>query len=338
MMKHKGPVALCGLLIVTALLFVASLVWGSVSIPASEVWRILCGDAAGVPAAWCSIVVESRVPQALTALLCGAALSGAGLILQTVFRNPLAGPSILGIDAGANLGVAIVMLLLGGVVSAGGYTLGGFALIIAAALVGAMLVMLLLLVMASMLRSEVMLLIVGMMISYLTSSLISLLHFQATGDTMRSFIVWGMGSFSSVTMDRLPYLVASVSVGLMMALLMIKPLNALLLGDRYARNLGVSVRTTRVVLLLICGLLTATCTAFCGPVAFLGLAVPHLARLVLGSSNHRTLMPACMLTGASLALLCNILSTLPSTSIIPINVITPLIGAPTVIMVVMRKK
>lgn len=336
----KGRLLTLSLAAITAVLFVASLYWGSVSIPAHAVTQVLLGsDEALEHVSWGYIVLENRLPQAITAMLCGASLAAAGLLLQTAFRNPLAGPSILGIDSGANLGVALVMLLAGGVITAGNLTLGGFSLIIVAALAGAMGVMALLMVLNQMLRNDVMLLIAGIMLGYISSSLISLLNYQATAEGVQNFMRWGMGSFAGVSTDRLPWFCALTLSGIVLALTLIKPLNALLLGDNYARNLGISIRRTRTLLLCTTGLLTASCTAFCGPIAFLGLAVPHIARLVLGSANHRSLLPATLFTGASLALLCNLISTLPSgATIIPINVITPIIGAPVVLWVILRRQ
>nr|MCR5181242.1 iron ABC transporter permease [Bacteroidaceae bacterium] len=277
-------------------------------------------------------------PQAITATLSGAGLAASGLILQTTFRNPLAGPSILGIDGGANLGVAVAMLFLGGSFLAGSFSLSGFLLVIVSAMIGAWSIMFVLIFFSRFLRSNTMLLITGVMISSFTSSLISLLNYGATEEGVRSFMVWGLGSFSNVTLDRLPAFCGAMILGIIGALTLIKPLNALLLGEHYASNLGINVRRTRTLLLIATGLLTATSTAFCGPIGFVGLAVPHLARLILGTSNHRTLLPATLLTGASLALLCNILSTLPAHSLIPINVITPVLGAPIVIWVIMKMK
>lgn len=335
-MKH---LAIPLLVILTLVLFVGSLYWGSISIPAHAVTDVLLGhgDTLDHPS-WTYIILHNRLPQAITALLCGASLAAAGLLLQTAFRNPLAGPSILGIDSGANLGVALVMLLAGGTITAGTVSLGGVALIIVAALAGALGVMGLLLVLNQLLRNDVMLLIAGIMLGYLSSSLISLLNYQATAEGVQNFMRWGMGSFSGVSTDRLPMFCSLSLAGIALAISLIKPLNALLLGDNYARNLGISIRRTRTLLLCTTGILTASCTAFCGPIAFLGLAVPHLARLALGSANHRSLLPATLFTGASLALLCNLISTLPSgATIIPINVITPIIGAPVVLWVILKK-
>ncbi len=327
-----------GLAVLSALLFAANLFWGSVHIPAAAVWDILCGYETD-KASWSFIIWENRLPQAVTALLCGGALSVAGLLLQTAFRNPLAGPSILGIDSGASLGVAIVLLLWGGSLTTGSFSLGGFLLVICAALTGALFITGLLLFFSTLLRSNVMLLITGIMISYLTSSAISLLNYIATDEGVHSYIIWGMGNFSGVSADRLPAFVTALLVGLGGAFCLTKPLNALLLGDRYAENLGISIRRTRTLLLCTTGLLTAVCTAFCGPIAFVGLSVPHLARLLTGTANHRSLLPCTLFTGASLTLLCNLISTLPGESgLIPLNVITPVLGAPVIIYVILQQK
>lgn len=337
MKSSSSSLTLCLLAVAVAVLAMANVYCGSVHIPMEDVTRILRGGEAARQS-WTYIIFENRIPQVVTAMLAGAGLASAGLMLQTALRNPLAGPNILGIDAGANLGVAIVMLLLGGSLTAGAFTLSGFVLVIVAAMLGAWAVMAVLLMFSRILRSDIMLLITGVMIGYLASSLISLLNYGATEEGVRSFMVWGLGSFANVTLDRLPAFVGSMGVGIVLSLLLVKPLNALLLGENYATNLGINVARTRTLLLFTTGLLTATSTAFCGPIAFIGLAVPHLARLFLGTSNHRTLLPATLLTGAALALVCNLLSTMPSQSVIPINVITPVIGAPVVIWVMVRMK
>ena len=334
-MKGVGSILfLMGALVV---LMTANVYFGAVNIPARAVTDILLGHEAE-RASWNFIIWENRMPQTITALFSGAGLAASGLLLQTAFRNPLAGPSILGIDGGANLGVAVTLLLLGGSLTAGVFSLNGFLLVIIAAMAGAWAIMAILIIFSRLLRSNTMLLITGVMISYLTSSLISLLNYGATEEGVRSFMMWGLGSFANVTIDRLPAFVLTMSVGIIGSLLLIKPLNALLLGENYATNLGINVRRTRTLLLFCTGLLTATSTAFCGPIAFVGLAVPHIARLILGTADHRRLLPATLLTCACLALLCNLLSTLPADSLIPINVITPVLGAPVVIWVIMRMK
>lgn len=326
------------LILSVAVLAMANLVWGSVSIPLADTVSILLGKGACGHPSWEYIIMDNRIPQMLTAALTGASLAVGGLLLQTTFRNPLAGPSILGIDSGANLGVAIVMLLLSGTMTLGSMTLSGYLLVIIAAMLGAGCIMALLLVFSQKINSHLMLLITGIMVSYITGSLISLLNFGATEQGVHAYMMWGMGNFSGISTERLPLFAALCGLGLLSAFLLMKPLNALLLGEHYARNLGYSIKPLRTKLLLVTGLLTATTTAFCGPITFLGLAVPHLARLATGTHNHRTLLPATMLTGAILALTCNLISTVPSSgSIIPINIITPCIGAPIVIWIILKK-
>ena len=319
------------------MLFVLNILVGSVAIPAEDVVRIIFGDDEAVKPSWRFIILQSRLPQALTATLAGSALAVSGLMLQTAFRNPLAGPSVFGINSGAGLGVALVMLWLGGSFSAGSVSVTGFVAVLAAAFVGAMAVMLLIFLFSTMVRNSVMLLIIGIMIGYISNSAVSLLNFFATDEGVRSYMVWGMGSFSGVSTQMLPWFSLVTVAALFAALLLIKPLNALMLGDRYAENLGVNIIRVRNWLLVITGLLTAIVTAFCGPVAFIGLAVPHIARLLFHTDNHRLLMPATMLTGAVVALLCNVLCFLPGTlGVIPLNAVTPLIGAPVIIYVILR--
>ena len=335
---NKGYISCIMLGIMVLLFFVVSLLIGSVSIPVSETFRILIGEESVKPS-WQYIVIESRLPQAVTAMLCGASLAVCGLILQTAFRNPLAGPSIFGVNSGAGLGVALVMLFFGGSVSAGTVSIGGFMAVLLAAFAGAMGVMALIFFFSTLVRSHVMLLIVGIMIGYMAGSAISLLNFFATDEGVKSYMVWGMGSFGGVSLKMLPTFSVITLITLAVSLALVKPLNALVLGDRYAENLGVNIIRVRNWLLLVTGVLTAVITAFCGPVAFIGLAVPHIARLVLGTDYHRVLLPATILTGSAVALLCNILTVLPGEGgIIPLNAITPLIGAPVVIYVILSRR
>lgn len=288
---------------------------------------------------WQFIIMEARLPQALTAILSGASLAVSGLMLQTAFRNPLAGPSIFGINSGAGLGVALVMLLLGGSVMTNAFTVSGFVAILLAAFTGAMLVTGIIFVCSSMVRNNIMLLIIGIMIGYLSSSAISLLNFFATEEGVKSYMVWGLGNFGGVSMAHMPVFASVTLVGLILSIALIKPLNALLLGEQYAENLGINTHRVRNILLLVTGLLTAITTAFCGPVAFIGLAVPHIARLLLTTDNHRQLLPATILTGAVVALLCNLLCYLPGeTGVIPLNAVTPLLGAPVIIYVIIKNK
>lgn len=334
-MKRLLPYLLIPCIIV---LFAANLLYGSVRIPASEVFHILFGgESAHV--SWNYIIWESRLPQALTALFTGAAVASSGLMLQTAFNNPLAGPDILGINSGAGLGAAIVLLLFGGIMPAGNLLFSGSLALVAAAFVGAIMVTLLILLFASRLRSHTMLLIIGMMIGYIVSSAVSLLNFFSTAEGVQSYMMWGMGNFGGVSRAQLPLFCGFILVGLTIAISLVKPLNALLLGDRYARNLGINVRRTRALLLLSTGLLVAVTTAYCGPINFIGLAVPHIARLVLGTGDHRSLMPATLLTGSFIALLCNLISILPGDNgLLPLNAITPIIGAPVIIYVILSRR
>lgn len=325
------------LILTIIFLWMVNLAVGSIRIPVKDIFNILFSDYHGKES-WRFIILESRLPQSITAILCGGALSASGLMLQTAFKNPLAGPSIFGISGGAGLGVALVMLFLGGSVSALSFTFTGFLAIFLAAFIGAMIVTAIIFLFSSIVRSNVMLLIIGIMIGYLSSSAISLLNFFATEEGVRSYMVWGMGSFGGVSLSQLPLFATIVVLGIIGACLLIKPLNALLLGERYAENLGINTIRVRNQLLLVTGLLTAITTAFCGPIAFIGLAVPHIARLFLQTDNHRHLLPVTILTGSIIALLCNIICYLPgSNGIIPLNAVTPLIGAPVIIYVIAKK-
>ena len=317
-------------------LFLGNLFIGSVRIPADETLHVLLGGAASRES-WTYIVLHSRIPAAVVALLTGAALSASGLMLQTVFGNPLAGPDILGINSGAGLGVAIVMLAFGGVLPVGASLMGiQFSLVIAA-FAGALVVTALLLLFSSFTKSNVMLLIIGIMLNFMVNSSITLLNFFSTEEGVHSYTMWGMGTFGGVTLEQLPLFSLLAFVGLAVAVSLIKPLNALLLGTHYAENLGINIRRTRTLLLLSTGLLVAVTTAYCGPISFIGLAVPHIARLLLGTSDHKRLMPATLLCGAAVALLCNLISTLPAGGrLLPLNAITPFIGAPVIIFVVIK--
>ena len=323
--------------IVLVALAIACLLMGSVDIAPSQVLAIITGRGSN-NAAWEIIVLQSRVPMIVTAMLAGAALSVAGLLLQTTFNNPLAGPSILGVSTGAGLGVAIVMLALGGTVgTVAGYSMGSYVATLLGALLGATIVLVLLIAMSGIVRSSTMLLIVGILISYLASSVISLLNSIANEEGVHSYVAWGFGNFQGVSVEQLPLYSGLIVVSLLGSLLLVKPLNALLLGTRYAENLGVDTRRTRHLLLLLTGVLTAVVTAYCGPIGFVGLVVPHIARLLLGTSNHSRLLPATMLAGACVTLLCTLISVNGRHGIIPINAITPIIGVPIIIYIIVNR-
>ena len=332
-------ISLAALTIALIVLAVLCLLIGSVDISAGAVWDIICGRGAENKA-WEIIVLQSRVPTIITAALAGAALAVSGLLLQTTFNNPLAGPSILGVSSGAGLGVAVVMLAFGGVIGSNsmGVSIGSYVATLLGAVAGAGAVLGVLMAMATIVKSNTMLLIVGILISYLTSSIVSLLHARASEEGVHSYVAWGFGSFSGVSVEQMPIFATLTILGLAASALMVKPLNALLLGTRYAQNLGVDTKRARNRLLLITGVLTAVVTAFCGPIGFLGLVVPHIARLALSTSNHIRLIPATILAGADTALLCSLLSVSGNHGIIPINAITPVIGIPIILYIIINRR
>ncbi|MGP1492250.1 MAG: iron chelate uptake ABC transporter family permease subunit [Prevotella fusca] len=320
------------------LLFGLNLLTGSVQIPFADVVDILFNRFDGKES-WRYIVLENRLPQTLTSMLCGASLAVCGLMLQTAFRNPLAGPDVFGISSGAGLGVALVMLLLGGSVSISTFTVSGFFAILTAAFIGAIGVTALILFLSTLVRNSILLLIVGIMVGYVSSSVVSLLNFFATEDGVKSYMVWGMGNFGGVPMNHMPLFASLCLAGVVASFFLVKPLNILLLGPQYAESLGISTRQMRNILLVVVGLLTAVTTAFCGPVSFIGLAIPHVSRLLFRTENHQTLLPGTVLNGALIALLCNFICYLPGESgIIPLNAVTPLIGAPVIIYVILKRR
>lgn len=330
---RRHSIAISVFVLIITVLFPALLIVGSVDIPGHDVWAALTGGDVSRDA-WRTIVIETRIPAACTAALAGAALSVAGLLLQTTFDNPLAGPSILGVSTGSSLGVAIVLLAAGGSAS-----IASQSAVLAGALIGALVIMTILVAMSSIVRSASMLLIVGILIGYLSSSAISLLNFFATQEGVHSFVIWGLGNFYGVPSDRLPAFASAALLLLAASLLFIKPLNALLLGRRYAENMGVHTIRVRNQLLLLSGALTALVTAACGPIGFIGLVVPHIARLSLGSSNHAILLPTTILAGAATGLLCEFICVLPSQfGVMPVNAVTPIVGVPVIIYIIIRRR
>ena len=320
-----------GIFVLTAL----NLSLGSVSIPMKWVFAALTGHE-DTPVVYANILMKSRLPQTITAAMAGAALSIAGLLMQTLFRNPLAGPSVLGISSGASLGVAAVVLLAG----AGG--LMGMSIYYAsilAAFVGAFVVLLLISYFSARLHDNAMLLIIGLMLGYITSSLVGVLNFYATSENVHSYTLWGLGSFSGVGWSQMPLFSGLIVIGLLVSLGMPKWLNMLLLGDRYASNLGLRVPRARLAVIIVAGVLTAAVTAFCGPIAFLGIAVPQVSRFLVGRNEHTVLLPITLLTGMFIALLCNLIARLPGLEgALPINAVTSFMGAPIVIWVILDKR
>lgn len=331
------PMALLALL--TAAAFLASLFVGSVDIPAPQVLTVLLG---GEPAraAWSTIVLDFRLPKALAALLAGAALSVSGLSMQTLFRNPLADPYVFGLSAGASLGAALVLLAAGGVgvTLLAGLGLFGSAAVTVAAAAGAALVMGLVLLASRWVRGTVTLLIIGIMIGYVAGALVSVLAHAAIPERLQAFFNWSAGSFASVTWSQMPIFAGVLAIGFVLSALMAKPLNALLLGDTYAASMGVPLRRARVGIIAATALLAGGVTAFCGPIGFLGLAAPHLARALLHSADHRLLLPATALLGGTLALLADVIAQTPgATALLPLNAVLALIGAPVAIWVIVRR-
>ena len=337
--RQTPPILLISIGIVTIglLLFVMNLCFGSVSIPMKETWAAVFG---GDTSTYRTIILDYRLPQAITALLAGIGLSVSGLLMQTLFRNPLADPSLLGISSGSSLGVALVVLLG----TATGLSVSTLALwstfgVTVAAFLGAFAVLLLILALSSRLRSMVSLVLVGIMIAYIASSVTDILKFFSQKEGLHSFVIWGLGSFSNVSKAQLPFFAATVILGVVASFLLFKTLNLLLLGERYAENLGVNIKRSSMLIILVSGFLTAIITAFCGPIAFLGLAVPHIARFLFRSSDHKLLIPATAFLGMDLALFCNLIARLPSfEGNLPINSVTALIGAPIVLWVIFHRQ
>lgn len=319
----------------TIVLLMLNLAIGSVNISIQDVWAAIFNDDKADETVR-FIILDSRFPAAITAFLAGASLAVCGLMMQSAFRNPLAGPSVLGVNSGASLGVALVMLLWGGTFRGSALGIGGISSVMAGAFVGAMAVMGVILFLSNVLRNPVTLIVAGMMIGYLVSSMITLLNFQATTQGVQSYVMWGMGSFTGQTRETLIPFAVLTGVGLLFAELLVKPLDLMLLGDGYARNLGLNLNRARNLLLVATGILSAVTTAYCGPVSFLGLAIPHITRLMFPTDIHRILMPACILTGGSVAMMCNLLCLVPSSGILPLNAVTPLIGAPVIIWVILK--
>lgn len=323
-------------LLLLPVLCLLSLLVGSVHISPAEVWAALMGNSDETVR---YIVTESRLPQMCTALLAGAALGVSGLVMQTLFSNPLADPSLLGVNSGASLGAAIALLAFGGSFALGGAALSGVLFTVGASFVGACAVIALIALCSRWLTSNLSLLVAGVMLSFIISSVISLLSFYATSEGVRSFVVWGLGDFSGVSSSRLWLMSILVIVPVCGVRLCATSMNALLLGADYATNLGVNVKRVRTLLLILTGLLTAVVTALCGPISFIGLAVPHVSRMLLRTADHRKLLPAVFVMGADVALLSLILSHLPGEAgTLPIATITPLLGAPVVLYILVKRR
>ena len=340
-MKRSVPVYMMLLAVSILVLLMLNLFLGSVHIPMRSIWNILWGMDNGESVVWNNIIWKSRLPQSLTALVAGSGLAVSGLQMQTVFRNPLAGPSVLGISSGASLGVAFVVLLSG---SLGGMALSRMGLmgevaLTVAAIAGALSVMALIVYVSQKVHGNVTLLIIGVMIGYVANAVIGVLKFFSVEEDIRAYVIWGLGSFARVSGNQVMVFVCIMLILLPLSFLLIKTLNLLLLGDAYARNLGLNIKKARLQVIACSGVLVAIVTAYCGPITFLGLAVPHLCRGIFRTSDHRVLMPASMLAGAALALLCNLVARMPGfEGALPVNSVTSLVGAPVVVSVLFKKR
>ena len=343
-MMHRNPIATFVLFAVgLVLLFTVNLLWGSIPISLHETIDILFhgGEETPLSTIHRNIILSSRLPQALTAVVAGAGLAVSGLQMQTVFHNPLAGPSVLGITSGAPLGVAFVVLLTGELGNVALSNLGflGNVALTTAAILGSMATLLLMTLIARRVENTVTLLIIGVMIGYVANAAIGVLKYFANDDDVREYVIWGLGSFSRVSGNAVTLFISVMAILLPLTFFMVKPMDLLLLGDSYARNLGLNIRRARALVILFSGAIVAVVTAYCGPILFIGLAVPHLCRGALQTGSHRLLVPACLLTGALLALFCNLVARTPGyEGALPVNSVTALVGAPVVVSVLLNRK
>ena len=339
MRNKKITFGILGIIIVGIILFILNLFVGSVTVPLDEIFKVLLKENSDNTLN--VIIFNYRLPQALTALLAGAALAVAGLLMQTLFRNPLADPSMLGISSGASLGVGIVILLTGAISGTAVSSFGWWSTIgvSLAAFIGAVIVLFVMLAFSSRMKNMTTLIIIGLMIAYLAGSITDILKFFSLKEDIHAFVIWGMGSFSGVGTSKMPVFAISIIIGLIVTLFLSKNLNILLLGEMYAENLGLNIRKNSVIIILVSGYLTAIVTAYCGPIAFVGLAMPHIARFLFKSSDHRLLIPATMLIGMDMALVCNLIARMPGfDGNLPINAVTAFIGAPVVISVILKSR
>lgn len=319
-----------------AFLFILDLLLGTVDVPLKDILSICLGQGSENPA-YQLIVWEYRLPKAITASLAGGGLAVSGLLMQTLFRNPLAGPFILGISSGASLGVALLVLGTASITFSFSEILGEFSLIISAC-IGAALLMSLVLFASQKIHQHVTLLIMGLMFGYTAGALVSILSYFSTAEQIQSFVFWNMGSFSDTNWDKMAFFFPAIAIGGLIAFLCSYPLNALMLGESYAKSMGMNVKRVRIWIIISTSLLAGTVTSFCGPIAFLGVAVPHVARRIYRRSEHRGLIPICALCGMTIALMSDIISGVPGMDTsLPINSVTALIGAPFVIFIILKR-
>ena len=339
MKNRRITFGILGIIVLGIVLFMLNLFVGSVMVPFDDILKVLLHD--NTDKTLSVIIFNYRLPQALTALLAGAALAVAGLLMQTLFRNPLADPSMLGISSGASLGVGMVILLTGAISGAAVSSFGWWSTVgvSLAAFIGAVLVLFVMLAFSSRMKNMTTLIIIGLMIAYLAGSITDIMKFFSLKEDIHAFVIWGMGSFSGVGVSKMPIFAISIVIGLIATFFLSKNLNILLLGEMYAENLGLNIRKNSVIIILVSGYLTAIVTAYCGPIAFVGLAMPHIARVLFKSSDHRLLIPATMLIGMDMALVCNLIARMPGfDGNLPVNAVTAFIGAPVVISVILKSR
>lgn len=337
-LNKRNTILFISLAIIVLLAFVLQLLLGSVQIPFSQVMAVLTGHQIENET-WGNIIIQSRLPGALAALFAGAGLSVSGLQMQTLFRNPVAGPFVLGISAGASLGVA-VFILAASVFGLAPQThvISGWGIIIAASL-GAVAIFLINFILSFRLNDVVAILIIGLMIGGGISAIIEIMQSFSSNEALKNFVLWSFGSFRYVGLSQVPYLIFIVSIGCIFSFFLSKPLNLLLLGDTYAASSGLNIRPAKIMIVFCTSILAGCITAFCGPIGFVGLAVPHVARPLFKTADHKVLIPACILLGAAICCLCNVLATSPGSEyVLPVNAVTSLLGAPVVIWVILKQK
>lgn len=334
-MNNKPAIFLLLLLLFVAM-FITDIFTGNASIPIEEAWQALLGRSDDPISL--EIIRNYRLPKAITAVIAGAALSLSGLLMQTLFRNPLAGPDVLGVSAGAGLGVALLTMLSGTAVYPFLSALGSMAPVIAA-VAGAAGVMLLILSVSARIKDSITILVLGMIFGYVASALVTILQSFADPDSLKLFVTWTFGSLGGVTWQRMPLLISLFLTGVLICFTLVKALNSLLLGEHYAVSGGLNIRLTRLWIIAIASIITGAVTAFTGPIAFVGVVIPHFARAFFGTVNHRTILPATLLLGSILMLLCDIISQIPiANRTLPINAVTALFGAPMIVWIVLKRK
>lgn len=336
-MKAKTTIIFFGLIIIVLFFTIFDLIAGSIKIPISDIIQIISSKELNSDMS--TIIWKIRFPRIITALIAGSALSVSGLQMQTIFRNPLAGPFVLGISAGASLGVAIIVLGFSGIFTSIALGIAGNWIIVIASWIGSALVLIIILIVSLRIKDIMTLLIIGIMFGSATSAVVSILQYFSSENLLKSFVIWTMGSLSGVSQHQLTVLVPIVTIGIVMSLTSIKMLNVSLIGENYAKSMGLNLYLSRTYIFISTSILTGTITAFCGPIGFIGIAIPHLTRMLFKTTNHKILIPGTILIGSSVMLISDIISHLPgSNKMLPLNSVTALIGIPIVIWVIIRNK